>query len=297
MKTERRHEMQTNVLADWLGHSIEQTRPYAKLLAFGLLAIVLLIAAGMFFLNDQSARLSAGWADFFAASHEANPERLRAVAADHSGTAASVWARLSEADIELAQGMRLLYTDRSSATAVLKDARESYQAVIEQASEPRLRNAARFGLAQTYECLADIDKAIEAYESVGSESSALQAEAEERIAALRNPERRDFYDWFAKQEPVPRNLSGANPGMPSGFPSNLDLLSDQPDLSFPNDFGSGLGSTSEPPAGGEETAAPTDGGAENNDASPTRASPSVNEGEDSIGSPEAATSSSAEPTP
>ena len=30
MKTERRHELQTNELADWLGHQFEHVKPHGK---------------------------------------------------------------------------------------------------------------------------------------------------------------------------------------------------------------------------------------------------------------------------
>ena len=33
MKTERRHELQTNDLADWLGRKIDSARPHAKVIS------------------------------------------------------------------------------------------------------------------------------------------------------------------------------------------------------------------------------------------------------------------------
>ncbi len=32
MRTERRHELHTNVLADWLGIQIDRLRPYARMM-------------------------------------------------------------------------------------------------------------------------------------------------------------------------------------------------------------------------------------------------------------------------
>ena len=41
MKTERRHELQTNILADWLGHKTEAIRPYFKLILGGIAAVLI----------------------------------------------------------------------------------------------------------------------------------------------------------------------------------------------------------------------------------------------------------------
>lgn len=239
MKTERRHELQTNVLADALGHYGEQLRPYAKHFAAVVVAVVAIVAISGFFVSDQTSRSSIGWADYFAASNDVNPDpaRLRAVAQQHQGTPAGLWAKLTEADTELARGMRLLYTDRDAANEALDQAVSSYESVVEGlADEPQLQASARFGLAQALECSGRISKAIEAYEAAAGSGagSGLAARALARKEELEKSDVKKFYNWFAKQKPVPPMAPGALPGLgsPPVLPPQFDLP-DESNLQFP----------------------------------------------------------------
>ena len=108
MKTERRHELQTNVLADWLGHHVEQLRPHSKTITIAVAAVIITALVGAYMVSFQATQASAGWSDYYAAVFEQSSERLETVAQIHSGTLPAVWARLSEADLELAQGMQML---------------------------------------------------------------------------------------------------------------------------------------------------------------------------------------------
>ena len=45
MKSERRHELQTNALADWIGEAIERIRPYQTTL-LGVALLVMLLIGG-----------------------------------------------------------------------------------------------------------------------------------------------------------------------------------------------------------------------------------------------------------
>ena len=68
MKTERRHELQTNVLADWLGHRTEAIRPYFIYIVMGGVALLVVAIVVTIASNWQLARSSEGWADYFAAA-------------------------------------------------------------------------------------------------------------------------------------------------------------------------------------------------------------------------------------
>ncbi len=237
MKTERRQELQTNVLADWLGQYVELLRPYSKQLLIGAVALVVLAAAAAFLMNDQTTRLSAGWNDFFAAAFEENPARLREVAADHAGTTAGLWAQLAQADIELTRGIRLLYTDRDSANAALDRAIASYELLVQtDNSSEELQNSARFGLAQAYECSGNLQQANKYYDQVIASStgeSALLTQARERKEQLADADMKRFYNWFANQKPAPATTPDV--GLPPDLPANLGLLPDSPDLPLPLD--------------------------------------------------------------
>mgnify|MGYP001116933776 CR=1 FL=1 len=77
MKTERRHELQTNVLADWLGRQIEALRPYAGTIATGVLVLVILLI-GYSIWNTWSAGSAAqAWSEFFEVTFTGNYVRSK----------------------------------------------------------------------------------------------------------------------------------------------------------------------------------------------------------------------------
>ena len=224
MKTQRRHELQTNVLADWLGHQIEQIRPYSKLLlgAAAVIAVVAILAT--YLRNDQAARLSAGWSDFYSASFAQSPNDLHDVAKQHAGTEASLWALLAEADLALARGLGELYTDRESAQKSLRRAEDSYELVKNSGNNQlNLLQAAQFGLAQVYESRNKLKKAEEYYQKVAKNKTGPGREAKRRLDRLNDPEVKEFYEWFAAYKPTPPTPP-EEPGM------NLPDIGDLPNL-------------------------------------------------------------------
>ena len=102
MKTDRRHELQTNELADWLGEHAKQYLPYAKT---GI-GIAVLIIAALFAFNimrgQKEGRRVGSWNEYFTASELADLEGLREIAQRYKGTEAAAWALQSAGDIESA---------------------------------------------------------------------------------------------------------------------------------------------------------------------------------------------------
>lgn len=227
MKTDRRHELQTNVLADWIGKHMQQSQGYSKTILAVILLVAAAVIAGTFLAKDQAARSQASWNQFFQAFGERDPDALGIVAAANQGTPASVWAHLAEADLKLAEGIGDLYTNRDNAKKNLTEAEANYRAVDSAATEKILRERAWFGLGQTYESLAEVDKAKEFYGKVVSSSptSGLAKEAQRRVDMLNDPSTAKWYNWFANQTPKPPAI----PGMPDGLglpnlPSDLGIF-------------------------------------------------------------------------
>ena len=236
MKTDRRHELQTNVLADWIGKHLQQAQGYSKTILAVVLLVVAAAIAGTFLAQGQSARSQASWNQFFQAFSERDPEALEVVASKNQGTIAAVWARLAEADLKLAEGIGDLYTNRDNAKKNLAEAERNYLAVDQAATETLLRERAWFGLGQVYESLAELDKAKQYYGKLVSSSptSALGKEAKHRSDVLSDASMVKWYNWFANQTPRPPAI----PGMPGDFglpnlPSDFQDLPDRPNLSFP----------------------------------------------------------------
>jgi tetratricopeptide (TPR) repeat protein len=242
MKTERRHELQTNILADWIGRHLQQTQGHGKT----ILAVILLVVAGSIvaaiLAKDRAAQSQASWNQFFVAFGQRDPEALEFMAKQNAGTTAGVWAQLAEADLKLAQGIGDLYRNRNNAKANLEEAEQNYLAVAQPTTDQLLRARAWFGLGQVYESTSQLDKAKEYYGKLASSApdSALGKEAARRAETLSDPETVKWYNWFANQTPQPPTFQGLpGGGLSEGLglpdlPSDLQNLSDRPDLSLPN---------------------------------------------------------------
>lgn len=241
MKTERRHELQTNVLADSLARWIDKAKPYSR----AALAIVIALVAAVFVWGYQSAqgvrRQSEGWSEYYDAMMTRDPrERLSDIAERYAGTSVAHWSRVVLADIQLDDGTNRLFTDRVGAREELQSAVEDYQALLRESDDPMLTQRATFGLARAREGLAkDLVKAREEYRSIATKwpDSPYAAPAEARAKDLDRMATKSFYDWFAKYEP-PRPMS-KEPGTPGVRPDFMKDTLEEGSLNLPSLLDSG----------------------------------------------------------
>lgn len=235
MKSERRHELQTNELADWVGNYVEVCRPYLKTATAVVLAVAAIGLAYAIVSQRQEAAAGLSWEAYFKAvwqrdQKEAGTE-LQRLAEREKGTLPGLWALETEADLDLESGVQKLFRDRDEAMRDLDRAIEHYRAVEKQAAPyPELLARCRYGLAQALEAQGELSEARSKYEEVAkaNANSALGKMAERRLKGIKGDHMADFYTWFAKQTPPPPGKPGGT-GLP---PLNLDDLPDRPDLSF-----------------------------------------------------------------
>ncbi|MFV1965207.1 MAG: hypothetical protein ACC628_07260, partial [Pirellulaceae bacterium] len=269
MKSKKRHELQTNILADWLGRHIEQLRPYANAIFAVVVVTTVVGIAVSYFISRQSAKTAVGWEEYFAALNERDSERLSAVAADHQATVVALWAKQSEGDLELARGNDAVYIDRDAAREALGRARECFEAVADGAEAfPRLQQRAQFSLAQAHESLGalnafrsdknDLQTAADLYAVVAqvSPGSALGSLAKDRTELLSQSSVENWYHWFSRQKPAPPappTAPGTGAGL-SGLPGLPGPMTNLPDLP---DF-SATDSDSSPTSGEDAATEPTE---------------------------------------
>lgn len=224
-------ELQKNDLEVGLEKVASSVRPYYAPLA--LVAAILIIGAIGYMIYERNSRATnaAAWTKWSVAVFDRDPdsEVLRKVGEDLGDTPASLWATQLAADEDLREGSYLIYNDREAAQSKLQSANELYQKVIKGAgSDLMLLTRARFGAARTNECLFKVDAAIELYQQiVNSEmsKSALASVAKERIELLKKPETKDWYKWYATQEPykpLPNKTPNSKGGLNS-FPGGSGL--------------------------------------------------------------------------
>ncbi len=235
MKSERRHELQENELADWLDSTIEKVTPHLKTIGGVILLLAVCFGAYVIWTNRAAADQSAAWDSFYAAagSENASEEMLRLADAQPAAPA-GLWARIYVADGALAEGVQNLFTDRAVAKTKLKEAVTAYGQVAENATgkyEPLVERAL-YGQAKAYEALgekSDVDEAVKLYKRIKEEfpGTVLAGDADARITILESPAAKGFYDWFAKATPAPRTTPGAG-GIPGIGPAFNDANVPQP---------------------------------------------------------------------
>ena len=237
MKTQRRHELQTNVLADYLGKQIQTVRPHSKTIMIGVIAILVAMIGYVYLSQQQRAGAGKAWANYFKAIGNRDVKELEGVAEQHSGTVAGFWARQATADLKLAKGSGELFTDRKEAEKSLLEAKENYDSIEKDATAyPLLVERARFGLAQVYEGLFRLEKAQEYYEKVAKANprSALAKAAQHRAEQLADKSAESWYNWFGNQKPVARRTAPPSKEGPQ-VPGDLESLPDKPDLKIPSE--------------------------------------------------------------
>jgi hypothetical protein len=121
MKSDRRHELQTNVLADWLGEHLESLRPHAMPIALVAIAIVALGLGSIWYFGNAGQTSAEAWMTYFGAFNQREPGKvLEHLADEKTSAAAALWARQSIGDLNLAQGTQRLFTDRIEAKKLLE---------------------------------------------------------------------------------------------------------------------------------------------------------------------------------
>jgi tetratricopeptide (TPR) repeat protein len=239
MKTERRHELATNVLADWLGEKIETLKPYSGAVSATALAAVVILIAAVFWYQRREAGAAQAWEEYFAALESRSPDdatdKLSAVADNYASSPAGLWSRVSLADAHLADGVENLFKDRAAARKSLEKAVADYRAVLDRSSrDPLLAERATFGLAEAYESKDELEQAREQYRALLDRwpGGAFSSLAKDRLADLDRKSTKDFYDWFSKQSSASKPLSDL--GLPGKKPSfDLNKL---PDDQFGSSF-------------------------------------------------------------
>ena len=236
MKTERRHELQKNELADTLAQGIDAVRPYGRIIAGVILGLIVLIVAWAYTSNKSAERQAAAWREYFKAFNEFDLDALSEVAEDFSGTTAAIWARLSLADLSLERGTTRLLSDKTAGRQLIERGANAYQSVLSNTGNPMLEQRAHLGLGRSMESLNNLDRARREYQIVVERwpDTAVGLDAKNRLEGLNREPIKRFYDWLAKYEPK-RSVS-QQPGTPGLKPDfNIDDL-DPNDIRLPSAF-------------------------------------------------------------
>ncbi len=218
MKSERRHELEHNELADWLGGSVETVKPYANVIFGVLLAVLIVVVGGTWWARQSQSQQTESWDAFYTALTSNNPVDLATMAEDYPQSKAADWARVVAADMHLNAGCNQLFTNRADANIELDKAVEFFEEVLDKSQQRVLLDRATYGLARTREAMGELDEAKVLYEKVTQNwSKGPFAEiAANRLKDLEQTGTLAFYDRFAKFDPKP--AFSDLPGIPGAGP-------------------------------------------------------------------------------
>jgi predicted negative regulator of RcsB-dependent stress response len=241
MKAQHRHELHTNELAEWLEAAIEKAKPYSRAIVGAILAVAIVVGVYAYVSALQRRTVAAASDQYINALQSLQTEgplELQRIAEDYRGTEPAVLAQLVLAEQQLNQGAGGLYVNKPAAETELSHAIGSFTQVSQTTKDPMLRAWALYGLGRAHESQgqsSQLDRARADYQKLIDEypNSSLVSAARGHLAQLKETSVKEFYDWFAKQNPQPAGLDSGS-GVP-GFKPSFDLTEPPApgDLKFP----------------------------------------------------------------
>ena len=251
MKSDRRHELQQNELADWLGEHLEMIKPHGTSILLGVVIVAAVIFGGFAYFGNESKATAQSWSAYFGAFNQREPGKaLEQLVKDQPGTTTALWAQQAIGDMNLAQGAAMLFSDRAEAQKMLQKAQDTYKQVEAAASDPVLKARAQLGLGKVLESLCKPEEAAKYYQLVADSQKETAIGKAAAADALRMKDQRQVarLAWFAAQTPkkpapIP-GIGGGTPGLPSDLP-------ERPDIGLPSGLGLGnigAGTPATPPA-------------------------------------------------
>lgn len=209
MKNERRHSLDTNELAAGLTQWIQKLKPYMGQMITGLVMFAA-VYVGLAIWDSYKAQAERDAWDAFALASDTNDRELKGlqrVAEDEkfAGTKMQEWAYVGWADRQVLLAQKTYLFDRESANDRLRNSSGIYEAMAADASDPQVKNRARFGLARIYELQNKLDDARQQYLLVRDD---LEPQATQRAKQLESENVREACNWLATAELPNRNRTG-----------------------------------------------------------------------------------------
>jgi hypothetical protein len=218
MKTERRHDLDTNELSKRLDTLAARVGPHMTTIATVVLVVAALAVAGLYMRKSSTAAQEQAWDAYNLAIEGRTPDLdiLQQSAEEHAGTEMADWANVTWADGMLWRATRQFIRGRSVANENMNSAEGVYVGLLGSTTDPRIRDRANFGLARIYELRNDLGKAREHYLQVGGAFSSLAAD---RAEVLETDRVIETWDWLASAQPAPlrQPLGGGFPGQKPEF--------------------------------------------------------------------------------
>ena len=225
MNNQRRHQLEQNVLAGYLGACLAHLRPLIKPALIGLAVGLVAFVGYSIYQGELSKQNAQAWTRFyFNLSGDVNS--FEDLASQYSRTSAAEWARQAAALGYLQNGIEALYVNRQEGVNQINKAIADLEQ-LKNSSIRELKNQALLGLARGYESLGDLEQATQYYQLILNSTGFSDVEREQigrRLGFLQTEEAKSFYGWFAQLDP--------KPVAPPELSGDLSLPPSEPPLTF-----------------------------------------------------------------
>lgn len=217
MKSEHRHELQTNDLSKLTQKGARFVEEHAMKITIVICVITVAIAGYRIYATQAASTQANAWYDFSTAR---TPDDFAALVDNErvKGTVAADWAVLMGAEGRLSQSIQGMFTDRENAVTELTSARDDFQKLVDN-RDGMIKQRAIFGMARAEESLGNLEAARAAYSELAGDAfngSVYQKQSQERAEYLAKSGPQAFYAWFQKQNPKPAEPPKPDSG--SGLP-------------------------------------------------------------------------------
>ena len=211
MKSERRHDLQTNVLADWLGKKVTAMQTNAGWIVGGLLIIFVVVIFVFIRQNRLESAANEGWSRLqrattvgLSAIAQQQPLALNNAVRDledivrqYAAEPIVAYANLTLGDLMLQNGRVQYSLNKTAARDAFQNAARYYAAAAE-AGSPDLKSRALFCQGKSLEWQMKLNQAQEIYRMV---SGPYRSEAQARIRSLSRAGMEAFYKQYAEWKP------------------------------------------------------------------------------------------------
>jgi len=126
MKSELRHKLQRNALADWLVETGQTLKPYQNHLTILAIGVLALLVAYSVLSHASATRAAQAWEQVDAGLY-GKPEALAKVAEENRNSPAGQMAAVLAADTYLYEGCELEFRNKAEARDALKKAIQLYE--------------------------------------------------------------------------------------------------------------------------------------------------------------------------
>ena len=205
MKSERRHELQHNELADWLAKTGQSLKPYQNLILLVVVLGMVGIASYVWWSKTTSSQAAEAWSELNTGLERGDLTKLAQVTETYPDSKVARTANVLSAEYHLIDGCNQLFHNKTIGEQQLNKAIYAYELELREGKSSLLRERATFGLAQAKEAKGDLDEAAGYYKDLVKNwpDGAYTAVAEQRLRDLKRPDVRKMYTDFRSFTPAP----------------------------------------------------------------------------------------------